>query len=164
MLIESWTDGVNVVVNIYGADLGYEVESTGPTWGDKTQMLPPQEVVDDELDPGTVILAQVAGIGEELSHYRVVRDRNGELLWERSFYTKYFPRGDVWKVSPDMKGKRQSIATPSSRRCRQPVLIRSAGSRAPRWLRRSRDTAPEEEWTPPAEEEWGAVRRVGGAG
>ena len=47
----------------------------------------------------------MAGIGEELSHYRVVRDRNGELLWERSFYTKYFPRGDVWKVSPDMKGK-----------------------------------------------------------
>ncbi len=104
MLIESWTDGTNVVVNIYGADLGYQVEVTGPTWGDKSQMLPPQEVVDDELDPGTVTLVQAAGIGEELSQYRVVRDRNGELLWERSFYTKYFPRGDMWKVSEDMKG------------------------------------------------------------
>ena len=105
MLVESWTDGVNVIVNIYGADLGYHVESTGPTWGSKFQMLPAKEVVDDKLDPGTVTLAQVAGIGEELSHYRVVRDRNGQLLWERSFYTKYFPRGDVWKVSPDMKGQ-----------------------------------------------------------
>jgi vancomycin resistance protein YoaR len=105
MLVESWTDGVNVIVNIYGADLGYKVESTGPTWGAKTQILPPQEVVDSELDPGTVQQVQVAEIGEELSHYRVVRDRNGDVLWERIFYTKYYSRGDMWKVSPDMKGQ-----------------------------------------------------------
>jgi vancomycin resistance protein YoaR len=105
MLIESWTDGVHVVVNIYGADLGYQVESIGPTWGDKSQMLPPKEVVDDKLDPGTVLMTQSGGIGEELSQYRVVRDRDGKLLWERSFYTKYFPRGEIWKVSPDMKGQ-----------------------------------------------------------
>ncbi len=155
MLVESWTDGVNVVVNIYGADLGYEVETTGPTWGDKMQMLAPQEVVDDELDPGTVTLAQVAGIGEELSHYRVVRDRNGELLWERSFYTKYFPRGDVWKVSPDMKGK-----APIDRNAKFPPLPPSGidsigwfpGAEVPgAWLE---SAAPEEAWTPPVEEEW----------
>ena len=29
MLIESWTDGVNVVVNIYGADLGYQSSPRG---------------------------------------------------------------------------------------------------------------------------------------
>ena len=105
MLVESWTDGVNVWVNLYGADLGYDVEVTGPSWGDKSQMLPPQEVVDDEAAPGTVTLSQAAGIGEELNQYRVVKDRNGNLLWERSFYTKYFPRGEIWKVSPDMKGQ-----------------------------------------------------------
>jgi vancomycin resistance protein YoaR len=105
MLVESWTDGVNVWVNLYGADLGYDVEVTGPTWGDKSQMLPPQEVVDDEAEPGTVTLSQAAGIGEELSQYRVVKDRDGNVLWERSFYTKYFPRGDIWKVSEDMKGQ-----------------------------------------------------------
>ncbi len=64
MLVESWTDGVNVWVNLYGADLGYDVEVTGPTWGDKSQMLPPQEVIDDEAEPGTVTLSQAAGIGE----------------------------------------------------------------------------------------------------
>lgn len=104
MLVESWADGVNVVVNIYGADLGYQVESIGPTWGEKFQMLPPKEVVDEELEPGTVTMAQTGAIGEELTQYRVVRDRNGELLWEYSFYTKYFPRGEIWSVSPDMKG------------------------------------------------------------
>lgn len=105
MLVESWTDGVNVWVNLYGADLGYDVEVTGPSWGNKSQMLPPQEVIDDEAAPGTVTLSQAAGIGEELNQYRVVKDRDGNLLWERSFYTKYFPRGDIWKVSEDMKGQ-----------------------------------------------------------
>ncbi len=153
MLVESWTDGVNVVVNIYGADLGYQVESTGPEWGDKTQMLRPQEVVDDELDPGTVMLSQVAGIGEELSHYRVVRDRNGDLLWERSFYTKYFPRGDVWKVSPDMKGD-----APIDPKVKFPPLP-PAGVDSVGWVPSAEDYAaqaeyapPAEAWTPPAEE------------
>ena len=155
MLVESWTDGVNVVVNIYGADLGYKVESTGPTWGDKIQMVAPREVVDEELDPGTVSLVQVAGIGEELSHYRVVRDRNGELLWERSFYTRYFPRGDVWKVSPDMKGQ-----SPIDRDFKFPPLPPS-GVDSIGWFPGAEVAAPEEEWvapeeawTPPAENEW----------
>ena len=153
MLVESWTDGVNVVVNIYGADLGYDVESTGPTWGDKIQMLPPQEVVDDELDPGTVTLAQTAGIGEEVSHYRVVRDRNGELLWERSFYTKYFPKGDIWSVSKDMKGK-----APIDRNAKLPPLP-PAGIDSVGWVPGAEESAgelehvtPVEEWTAPAEE------------
>jgi vancomycin resistance protein YoaR len=146
MLIESWADGVNVVVNIYGADLGYDVESTGPTWGAKTQMLPPQEVVDDELDPGTVSLGQVAGIGEELSHYRVVRDRNGEVLWERSFYTKYFPRGDVWKVSPDMKGQ-----APIDRDFKFPPLPPS-GVDSHGWFPGAEVAAPEEASVAPSEE------------
>jgi vancomycin resistance protein YoaR len=155
MLVESWTDGVNVVVNIYGADLGYKVESTGPTWGDKTQMLAPQEVVDAELDPGTVSLVQVAAIGEELSHYRVVRDRNGELLWERSFYTRYFPSANIWKVSPDMKGQ-----APIDRDVKFPPLPPS-GVDSIGWFPGAEVAAPQEEWvsaeeawTPPAEEEW----------
>jgi vancomycin resistance protein YoaR len=153
MLVESWTDGVNVVVNIYGADLGYQVDSTGPTWGEKTQMLRAQEVVDDELDPGTVMLSQVAGIGEELSQYRVVRDRNGEVLWERSFYTKYFPRGDVWKVSPDMKGQ-----APIDANTKFPPLP-PAGVDSVGWVPSEEDYAAQaasaptaDAWVPPAEE------------
>ena len=153
MLIESWADGVNVVVNIYGADLGYDVESTGPTWGEKTQMLPPQEVVDEELDPGTVSLVQAGGIGEEVSHYRVVRDRNGQVLWERTFYTKYFPRGEVWKVSPDMKGQ-----APIDRDAKLPPLP-PAGVDSKDWVPGAEVTAPQEEsvaadqgWTPPVED------------
>lgn len=176
MLVESWTDGVNVVVNIYGADLGYDVESTGPVWGNKLQMLGAKEVVDEELDPGTVSLTQVAGIGEELSHNRVVRDRNGELLWERNFYTKYYPRGDIWSVSPDMKG--QAPIDPSFQfpplppagidshgwtpGMETPAALDTGTAQAQvdlnwvpaeEWTEPTEEwTAPEESWTPPAEE------------
>jgi hypothetical protein len=116
-------------------------------------MLRAQEVVDDKLDPGTVTLSQVAGIGEELSHYRVVRDRNGELLWENSFYTKYFPRGDVWKVSPDMKGQ-----APIDPNFKFPPLA-PAGVDSVGWVPSAEDyaaqtaTAPAANaWVPPAEE------------
>ena len=105
LLVESWTDGVNVVVNLYGADLGWTVESDGPVTGAKFQVEPDDEVVDPELEPGTIDQVEVAAIGEEIGHVRRVVDRDGTLLWERNFYTKFFPKGNVWKVSPDMKGK-----------------------------------------------------------
>jgi vancomycin resistance protein YoaR len=104
MLVESWADGARVVVNIYGTDLGYKVESDGPKYGAKFQMLPDEEVVDSSLDPGTINQTMSAGIGQEVSWYRRVFDKNGNLLWERQFYTKYYPKGNVWTVSPDMKG------------------------------------------------------------
>jgi vancomycin resistance protein YoaR len=164
MLVEAWSDGTNVVVNLYGADLGYQVETTGPTWGDKFQMLPPQEVIDDELPEGTVTLSQQGTIGEELSQYRVVRDRTGELLWERSFYTKYYPRGDVWKVSEDMKGQApidpdykfpplppagidSKLWVPG-----QEVAVAPSDSAASTESWSADATAPVEEWVPPSED------------
>ena len=104
LLVESWTDGASVVVNIYGPDTGWEVISDGPMTGEKFQMLKDEEVVDAELPPGSVNQVQQAAIGEEYSYYRTVKDSSGEVLWERSFYTKFYPKGNMWKVSPDMKG------------------------------------------------------------
>jgi vancomycin resistance protein YoaR len=105
LLVESWTDGVNVVVNVYGEDTGWVVEDTGPTFGKKFQMERDEELVDPELDPGVINQVSIASVGEEVTHFRRVTDRAGNLLWERSFYTKFYPRGNVWQVSPDMKGK-----------------------------------------------------------
>lgn len=105
LLIESWSDGVNVVVVIYGADVGWTVDSQGPRPGERFQVLPDREIVDPELDPGTIKLTTIPTIGEEFAHYRTVYDRNGDLLWERNFYTKFYPQGNTWTVSPDMRGK-----------------------------------------------------------
>ena len=111
LLIESWADGVNVVVNIYGADVGWTVETEGPRVGERSQVRPDKEIVDPELEPGTIEQTGLPKIGEEFSHYRTVYDRNGDLLWERNFYTRFSPQGNVWSVSPDMRGK--SPANPS---------------------------------------------------
>jgi len=105
LLVESWVANGQVVVNIYGADFGYTVESDGPTYGEKFQMLPDKEIVDDELETGQYKQTQAAKEGEELSHYRRVYDRDGNLVSEKNFYTKFWPSGNVWKVAPDMKGK-----------------------------------------------------------
>ncbi len=111
LLVESWSTGVNVVVNIYGPDLGYRVEDRGPTFGEKLQIEPDEEVVDAELDPGTINHTQLPQEGQEVSHYRIVYDRNGNVVEEKNFYTRYYARGNVWSVSPDMAGK--SPADPS---------------------------------------------------
>jgi hypothetical protein len=93
-----------------------------------------------------------------------VRDRSGNLLWERSFYTKYYPRGDVWKVSPDMKGQ-----APLDPDFKFPPLPPS-GIDSKLWVPGAEDyaaaaepeapapdwnaeaAAPAEEWQPPAED------------
>ena len=43
--------------------------------------------------------------GAEQVVIATVYDRDGNVLWERSFYTKFYPKGNVWEVSPDMAGK-----------------------------------------------------------
>ena len=78
---------------------------------ERFQVLRDQEIVDPELDPGTIKLTSLPAIGEEFGHHRTVYDRSGNLLWERNFYTKFYPQGNIWTVSPDMRGK--SPADPS---------------------------------------------------
>ncbi len=110
LLVESWSNGAQVIVNIYGPDLGWQVTSDGPHYGQRLQVEPDLEIVDPELEPGTIDHTEAPLEGLEVSHFRTVYDRDGTVLEEQNFYTKYFPRGNVWRVSPDMKG--QSPADP----------------------------------------------------
>ncbi|MDP9364934.1 MAG: VanW family protein, partial [Chloroflexota bacterium] len=105
MLVEAWTTGEQVVVNVYGADLGYQVETDGPILGQARQIEPDLEVVDPELEPGTIKQTETPLEGLEVRHVRRVFDRSGTLLREGPFVTQYASRGNVWTVSSDMKGK-----------------------------------------------------------
>jgi vancomycin resistance protein YoaR len=106
LLIESYTDGPRVIVIIYGPDLGYTVDVAGPYY-DPAEYPPTEdiELTDDELPPGTIQQTEYALSGMDVSYQRTVYDRNGDLLWDRTFGTHFYPRGNVYKVSPDMKGK-----------------------------------------------------------
>ena len=105
MLVESWSTGANVIVNIYGPDLGYTVETDGPFYGERRQVKPDMEIVDEELEPGTIKKTESPLEGLQVSHVRRVLDRDGGLLRQGSFDTTYESRGNVWVVSPDQKGK-----------------------------------------------------------
>lgn len=158
LLVESYTDGVNVTVNLYGPATGFQVQDEGPFFGEKVEALADAEVVDPELAPGTINEAQVAAVGQEVAHYRRVFDANGSLLWEDPFYTKFYPRGNIWKVSTDMKGL--SPAKPEAKP--EPIAEEERGEKldmgAIAWEIQSRDmgAAPADAggWVDPATGEW----------
>jgi hypothetical protein len=132
LLIESWTDGASVIVNLYGADLGWTVESDGPVMGEKFQVEPDDEVVDPELEPGTINHVEIASIGEEVGHLRRVFDRDGKPALGAQLLHEVLSAGNVWKVSPDMKGK--SPADPDRTCHRYPMIPApedEAGSETP---------------------------------
>jgi vancomycin resistance protein YoaR len=104
LLVESYTDGPRAVVVIYGPDLGYTVELSDPVMGSEYPPTGPVEVVDDKLPAGSVVQSEWAGSGLEVTYYRTVYDASGAVVREDSFYTFFSPRGDVYKVSPDMQG------------------------------------------------------------
>lgn len=106
LLIESYVDGPRVYVIIYGPDLGYDVRVSEP-WYNREEIEPTEdlELVDDELPPGTIQQTEWALSGMEIAYQRTVYDRDGNLLWDRTFATLFYPRGNVYKVSPDMKGQ-----------------------------------------------------------
>lgn len=106
LLVESYVDGPRVYVIIYGPDLGYNVKISDPWYNQES--IPPTEdleIVDEELPPGTIMQTELAQTGMEIAFQRTVYDRDGNLLWDRTFATLFYPRGNVYKVSPDMRGQ-----------------------------------------------------------
>jgi len=102
MLVEAWTTGDQVVVNIYGTDLGYTVKVSDPIFGKTIPIDPDLETVNDELDPGSWKQTEHAQEGVEVNFVRDVADRDGNLVESNEFYTLFWSRGNVYQVSPDM--------------------------------------------------------------
>jgi vancomycin resistance protein YoaR len=105
MLVESWTVDGYVVVNLYGPDLGYKVEFSETLVSEPLTTDEDIEVVNPELDPGTIEQTEWPIDGFEVEFVRSVYDRNGELLYDRKFYTRFRERANVYQVSPDMEGE-----------------------------------------------------------
>ncbi len=105
MLIESWADGAYAIVKIYGADLGYEVKFSETGQGAPIPPAADLEIVNPNLEPGTVQHTEAPTPGLEVWFTREVYDRNGEELYTRKFYTHFPAHGNVYYVSPDMEGQ-----------------------------------------------------------
>jgi vancomycin resistance protein YoaR len=105
ILMESYTDGPRVVIVLYGPDLGYKVDVTGPILGETYPPTEDLERIDEKLDPGTIIQTEYALEGVDVSFNRDVYARDGTLIDSRVFQTHFYPRGNVWTVSSDMQGE-----------------------------------------------------------
>jgi vancomycin resistance protein YoaR len=109
LLIEAYVDDETQTdfVVIYGPDTGWDVHVAEPNEGEPIlgKNLPDIEIVDEELDPGTWLQTEYRQDGLEISYLRTVTDRDGNVVDEWIAYSRFAARGDVYKVSPDMKGK-----------------------------------------------------------
>jgi len=73
---------------------------------------PDIEIVDPELDPGTIKQTELRQDGLDVSYYRKVTAPDGTIISDRGFRSIFAARGDVWKVSPDEKGKSPAVLDP----------------------------------------------------
>ncbi|HQY30231.1 MAG TPA: VanW family protein, partial [Thermomicrobiales bacterium] len=111
LLVEAYVEGETDVVKIYGPHTGWNVEISDPVYGNPIlgDDQPDLEVVDPELDPGTIEQTELRQDGLDVSYHRKVTAPDGTIISDRDFHSVFAARGDVWKVSPDEKG--QSPAT-----------------------------------------------------
>ena len=105
LLIESYTTGTHVVVVIYGTATGNDVRIGESVKTDTIPIDPPLEVVDEELEPGSIVHTELPEVGAVYVFVREVFDPNGNLIESREFRTVFHSRGHVWRVSPDMLGQ-----------------------------------------------------------
>lgn len=105
MLIESFAEGEQAYVRIYGPETGYTINISEPSYGETYPPIDqPEEIVDPELPAGTILLNSIAREGMDVTYWRTVYDADGNEVLSDEFYTHFYPSSDVYKVSPDMEG------------------------------------------------------------
>ena len=102
--MQAWTNYPNAYVDIYGNDDGRTVEIQDPTYREPDWKYKDKEVVDPEKPAGYMQQTQWPTKPYEAIVNRTVTYADGHAE-EQGFYSPYQGSGNVWVVSPDMKGK-----------------------------------------------------------
>ncbi len=105
LLIQAYTDGLRVYVDIYGPDLGYTVDITGPIESDPIPIPRDIEVVDYDLPAGWIELTELPEEGLETRYIRTVYAPDGSVVVSDDYFSRFAARGNVYRVSPDMVGQ-----------------------------------------------------------
>jgi vancomycin resistance protein YoaR len=104
LLVEAYVEWPRAYVVLYGPELNYDVEISEPAFGAEYPATSPVEIVDTELPAGTVKQTEWASGGQDISYYRTVYDASGNEVLSDTYNIYFAPRGNVYKVSPDMQG------------------------------------------------------------
>lgn len=113
ILVESYTSYPYAIVNIYGEDTGWKVNISDTTIGPSFSGSD-VEVVNPDLPAGTVQQTEYPEDGFSASFVRTVYDKSGKEMYTRTFESDYQARGNVYQVSPDMKGKSPAAGATAS--------------------------------------------------
>jgi vancomycin resistance protein YoaR len=84
----------------YSTDMGREVEQVGPEWGDPTPAGQPVYEYDASLPAGTVRKLESAHDGLSAVLGRVVRDAEGNVLYEDEFVSDFIPWSARYAYGP----------------------------------------------------------------
>lgn len=105
LLIQSWISYPHHVVEIFGPDMGWNVEITDEWNSGPIKNSPDKEVIDYGFAPGTVQQTGWPQDGLSVGYTRNVYDANGELVRGGPFKTDFMGTGNVYSVSEDMVGQ-----------------------------------------------------------
>src|SRR4051794_26936612 len=91
LLVEAYVVGETDTVKIYGPHTGWTVDITGPEFGEDIlgDDQPDLEIVDSELDPGTIKQTELRQDGLDVSFYRKVTAPDGTIISDRGFRSIY---------------------------------------------------------------------------
>ena len=84
----------------YSTKDGRTIEQVGPTWGDPIPPGPPVYEYDASLPAGTVRQIETAYNGVDALLGRIVRDAEGNTLYEDRFVSKFIPWSARYKFGP----------------------------------------------------------------
>jgi len=98
LLLRTYVRGTKLIVRLFGTK-DREVTWKGPIYLEKTPPLPPREIVDPTLPPGTRKQVDWPAAGAKVEVLRTIRYADGRVV-EESFVSTYKPWGAIYLVGP----------------------------------------------------------------
>ncbi len=105
----SWTNKTLRVV-LFGTDPGVEVVRSQPVIKNRIPPLPSKTILNPALPAGTREQKEWAHEGMDVTLTRTV-SKDGKVLFQDSFHSKYKPWGDVWEVGPPKPAPKKPAPT-----------------------------------------------------
>ncbi|MEX2426584.1 MAG: VanW family protein [Thermomicrobiaceae bacterium] len=108
ILVHTHVEGENLYINLYGPELGYNVEIGEPVIENETEPPADVEVVDEDLAPGERRQVEAAKPGMEVTLPRTVTNSAGEVVRQDYFYSNFQAWGNRFLVGPSTSNDAQA--------------------------------------------------------
>ena len=117
LLIENYYNEENqaLTVKMYSTSLGRTVEKIGPIFENRTPERPRSEDVwtfDPDMDEGEVLQVDWATFGARVTVGQVVRNADGDVIYQRDYVSDYLPIADGFRYGPGVEERDYTAVPP----------------------------------------------------